>query len=276
MVNAEKLAQAGFKYLGRSYEEMDCQKFVERCLNDCGNSTDLPGSNAWYRKMTWVGSPEECKSRFGTIPAGAFLYIWANDGGEEARGYHDGKGNASHIGLVTGTGKGAIHSSQSRGEVCESEFKGKTIKHGGWNRVGLWDQVDYGEKINRILTGQSGGDPDPGGDEPVSDYATVFAPSGETVNLRKKPSTSSDRLAKVPIGTKVPLLSYGEQWCYVEYNGISGYMMTEFLIIGEVTLGDESDQTGDHVTLDPNTIMVQRDLLENIWNQIGDVLGFRG
>lgn len=275
MVSANDLAGAGFKYLGRSYSEMDCQAFVERCLKDCGCSLNLPGSNAWFRKMTWTGSPEECKTKFGSVPDGAFLYIWANDGGEPAKYHGDGIGNASHIGLVTGTGKGAIHSSQSRGEVCESEFHGKTIKHGGWNRVGLWDQVDYGEKVNKILTGHGGGSS--GGDEPVmSEYATVHANSGSTVNLRQRASTSSDRLAKVPIGSKVALLSYGDQWCYVEYNGVSGYMMTEFLIIGDVTLGDEPDQTDNHVSLDPNTVMVHRDILEGIYNQIGDILGLRG
>jgi hypothetical protein len=271
MVNADKLAQTGFKYLGVSYKEMDCQAFVERCLKDCGCSLNLPGSNAWFRKMTWRGSPEECKAKFGSVPDGAFLYIWADDGGEPAKYHGDGIGNASHIGLTTGTGKGAIHSSQSRGCVCESEFHGKTIKHGGWNRVGLWDQVDYGEKINRILNGG-----DSGGDESVSEWATVYAPSGETVNLRQKASVTSDRLAKVPIGSKVALLSYGDKWCYVEYNGISGYMMTEFLIIGDVTLGDEPGQADNHVTLDPNTVMVNRDILEGIYNQIGDILGLRG
>ena len=107
----------------------------------------------------------------------------------------------------------------------------------------------------------------------MSDYATVYAQSGSTVNLRKSASITSDKLAKVPIGSKVPLLSYGEKWCYVEYNGIFGYMLTEFLIIGEVT---NEGQTDDHVTLDPNTVMVNRDILEGIWNQIGDILGLRG
>ena len=48
-VDARTLAQAGFRYLGRSYSEMDCQAFVERCLADCGNHTDLGGSNSWFR-----------------------------------------------------------------------------------------------------------------------------------------------------------------------------------------------------------------------------------
>ena len=38
----------------------------------------------------------------------------------------------------------AIHSGKSRGRVCGSEFHGKTVKNGGWNRVGLWlKEVDY-------------------------------------------------------------------------------------------------------------------------------------
>ena len=271
MVNAEKLAQAGFKYLGRSYEEMDCQKFVEKSLKDCGNSTDLPGSNAWYRKMTWVGSPEECKSRFGTIPAGAFLYIWANDGGEEARGYHDGKGNASHIGLVTGTGKGAIHSSYSRGCVCESDFKGKTIKNGGWNRVGLWDEVDYGEPVNSILSGESKAD-DGGKEETMSEIATVWALSGSTVNIRKNQDKTSPLVDRVPVGEKVTLEHYGEEWSRVEYNGKTGYIMTKFLIIGEVTPGDSDEDEKE----DPNMVIVRRTILEEIYDQLGDILGLRG
>ena len=99
--SAEELSRSGDQFLGRSYEEMDCQEFVERCLQCIGLVLDLKGSNAWFRKMTWTGTPEECVKIFGSVPTGAFLFIWANDGGEVRRGYHDGKGNASHIGIVT-------------------------------------------------------------------------------------------------------------------------------------------------------------------------------
>ena len=78
----EMLAKAGEKYLGRKYGEMDCQAFAERCLRDIGVNLNLAGSNAWYRKMTWVGTPEECRARFGMIPNGAFLFILEQDGGQ--------------------------------------------------------------------------------------------------------------------------------------------------------------------------------------------------
>jgi len=149
--SAKALAQAGFRYIGAPYSSMDCQAFVERCMKDVGVSRNLPGSNAWYRAMTWTGTPEECKARFGSIPDGAFLFIMEQDGKEPAKYRRDGIGNASHIGIRTGKGQGAIHSSSSRGCVCESVFNDRTVRNGGWNRVGLWDAFDYGTKINEIM-----------------------------------------------------------------------------------------------------------------------------
>jgi len=74
-ISAEQVSLQGDKYLGTSYKTMDCQAFVEKCLKDAGLSVNLAGSNAWYReclKNGWVGTPEQCKSTFGSIPKGAF------------------------------------------------------------------------------------------------------------------------------------------------------------------------------------------------------------
>lgn len=148
MVNGSDLGNVGFKYIGTPYSTMDCQAFVEKCLADCGLRWDLAGSNAWYREVIkngWVGSPEACVREYGKVPEGAFLFILLHNGKEPEKYKPDGLGNASHIGLCTGSrGKGAIHSSSSKGCVAESEFHGKTIPNGGWNMVGLWNKVDYG------------------------------------------------------------------------------------------------------------------------------------
>ncbi len=173
---AKDLALAGEKYLGRSYQEMDCQAFVEQCLRNVGISLNLAGSNAWYRKMTWVGSPEECRQKFGSVPIGAFLFILASDGKEPAKYREDGIGNASHIGIRTGRGDGAIHSSQTRGCVAESVFRDKTIR-GGWNRVGLWDELDYGEMVNGILGEKCDGGGVPGCD--IGDGSFCPSPDGQ-------------------------------------------------------------------------------------------------
>lgn len=149
-VSARTVSLMGDKYLGRTYSQMDCQAFVEQCLADAGLNVNLTGSNAWYRAMTWVGTPEECRAKFGSIPVGAFLYILEQNGKEPDKYKADGLGNASHIGIYIGRESGAIHSSYSRGGVYYSYFAGSTI-NGGWNRVGLWTELDYGEAVNEML-----------------------------------------------------------------------------------------------------------------------------
>ena len=235
MISAETVSLQGDKYIGTPYSKMDCQGFVERCLSDAGIRKDLAGSNAWYRfvlKNGWVGTPEECRKRFGSIPKGAFLFILKNDGGETTRGYRDGLGNESHIGLYTGRGQGALHSSSSRGCVCESTFAGKTIRNGGWNTVGLWKELDYGQQINALLTGT----------EEVKEMtamiettmegaATVTSANGKPVRVRTKPSTKSGIVTSLPSGTAVEVLETNGDWCRIAY-AQTGWMIKQFLSKG--------------------------------------------
>ena len=258
--SAEEFSKVGDKYLGRPYSEMDCQKFVETCMADVGLRMDLPGSNAWYRKMSWVGSPEECVRRFGSVPKGALLFILEKDGKEPAKYRGDGIGNASHIGIKTGRGDGAIHSSSSRGCVAQSKFRDKTIPNGGWNRVGLWDRFSYGTMVDGYL-GHNGDqeqgktENDDQGDEKMqenktenrplsdslSDFGTVAAPSGSTVNLRKKKGGAL--LDRIPIGTEVEILDYGAEWCKVKAGRRVGYMMTRFIDSKDTVPGNVGDSS---------------------------------
>lgn len=268
MIKAGDLGRAGCKYLGTPYSTMDCQAFVEKCLKDCGNSTNLAGSNAWYRKVMkegWVGTPEECRKKYGLIPEGAFLFILKTDGGEPEKYKGDGIGNASHIGIYTGmTGKrmvqigkeagdsvaggfnygdGAINSSSIHGAVCTSNFAGRAI-NGGWNRIGLWlKKIDYG--VN-------------GGDEPVKTMV-VKTDNGGKLNLRAGASTKDDVLEQIPNGTKVEVLvSSAGGWSKISYNGTTGYVMSKYLT-------DETGGGGDTVT-------VSREELQAIYDIIGDML----
>ena len=105
MASARLLIRAAPAYLGTPYSTMDCQAFVEKCLSDIGINLNLAGSNAWYREVKahgWVGTPDECKKKYGTIPAGAFLFVLKNDGKEPEKYKTDGIGNSSHIGIYTG------------------------------------------------------------------------------------------------------------------------------------------------------------------------------
>lgn len=235
MVNGNELGNVGFQYLGVPYSKMDCQKFVEKCLSDCGLKMDLAGSNAWYREVYENGvimTPEECVKQLGCVPDGAFLFIHAYDGGEPAKYRGDGLGNASHMGLCTGDrGEGAIASSKSRGCVAESKFKGKSIS-GGWNAVGLYDKVsyDYGGGTEPI----PGPQPDPG---PTPEITAIVGnvPAGnrQDVNLRAKASTTGKLIDRVPCGEVVEILEYGDTWSKVRWEKQTGYMMSKYLLFDE-------------------------------------------
>ena len=76
--SAEEFSMAGDQFLGRSYEEMDCQELVERMMAAVGYRRNLGGSNSWFReckKNGWTGTPEECLREFGSVPKGALLFI---------------------------------------------------------------------------------------------------------------------------------------------------------------------------------------------------------
>ena len=154
-INAVTFSMMGDKYLYTPYSTYDCQAFVERMLADAGDGTNLAGSNAWYRKMSWRGTPEQCKATFGCIPTGAFLFIVVHDGGEPSH-YNDNLGNANHIGVVIHRNGGAIHSSQRKGGVYYSVFNDATIPNGGWNMIGLWTRMDYGDEVNEKLEALTG------------------------------------------------------------------------------------------------------------------------
>lgn len=165
--NALDFSLAGDKYLGQPYSSMDCQAFVEKCMADVGLRMDLGGSNSWFReciKHGWTGTPEECVRRFGGVPKGALLFILEPVSASTPGKFRsDGIGDATHMGIATGRGDGAIHSSSSRGCVCTSKFKNKTIPNGGWNRVGLYDRFDYGNPFTWLLDHDAGAAPsDPG------------------------------------------------------------------------------------------------------------------
>ncbi len=216
----------GDQYIGTPYSVMDCQAFVERCMLDVGLVYDLPGSNAWYRRMTWVGSPEECKARFGAIPKGAILYILEHDGKEPEQYKRDGIGNASHMGIYIERLSGAINSSKSRGGVAYSEFHGQSIP-GGWNRIGLWDQFDYGDKINSILNGGTGGSQSMAEN---ADVAIVHSANGQGVNMRSQKSTGSNRIMTIPEGAEVLVVDNDGIWSSIEYDGKHGYAMSMYLM----------------------------------------------
>ncbi len=100
-----------------------------------------------------------------------------------------------------------------------------------WCRV----QVDgiYGYMMTKYLSFTGSYMPTPTTQPSVpsgSTYATVTGQkAGEWLNLRALPSKDSGVLGKYYNNQSVLVLSYGAEWCRVQVDGKTGYMMTRYL-----------------------------------------------
>ena len=134
------------KYNKYKYDDLDCQAFVEKVLYDSGvrkpdgSAYNWKGSNSmWRSALSWRGTIAEAVEKFGQIPDGSWAFMLKNDGGEKDRGYTDGEGNASHVGIYVGGGM-----------VRDSTRSTKTKRDGvglssisDFNMIGLCKYLDY-------------------------------------------------------------------------------------------------------------------------------------
>ena len=81
-----------------------------------------------------------------------------------------------------------------------------------------------------------------------TEFATVFADSGSTVNMRTKAKTSAALVERVPSGARVELLGTCGSWTKVKFSSRVGYMMTKFLTAEEVLELDEDLTLEERIT----------------------------
>ena len=142
------------KYDKLKYSQYDCQAFAELVLKDIGVRSssgavfNWKGSNDMARNaVSWIGTKEECIKQFGAIPLGAWAFIWENKtGNEKARGYSDGLGNYSHIGIYVGGDivRDSTRWKNSSGEYVRDGVADRALS--AFNRIGLCKYLDFGTK----------------------------------------------------------------------------------------------------------------------------------
>lgn len=81
------------------------------------------------------------------------------------------------------------------------------------------------------------------------------------LNMRTGPDTKASRIMQLPVGTTVSVTEEDGEWCQISYAGKTGYVMAKYLT--------KDTSTGAMV-------MVDRAVLESIYDEIGDLLGLRG
>ena len=116
--------------------------------------------------------------------------------------------------------KSASKASQSLGTYPRNTFVNILEKGGTWCKVEVEGRTGYMMSEYLSFYGTSS-----------AAWATVVHPDGGSyVNLRNGPSQSTGKvIERVPDGSEVIILTPGKTWSQIEYDGITGYMMTRFL-----------------------------------------------
>lgn len=239
--------------VGYTYEEMDCQAFVEHCVKQAGGSMDYRGSNDMARNAVWLGTLENAKAAGKLVPGAGMLIHEDTEANLPAKYRGDGLGDFSHVGLYVGddaltdTDKNGqkrscdvVHSSSTMERVA-----GSTLQN-GWTHVMWFSEIDYGVDVQPGVeigteisqdidaTGAEGGLT--AGTPAASNerYATVVSPDGNPVKLRKTASQKESVYWMVNPGARVLVEREKDGWSLVTAVCSDGYvrrayMMSQFL-----------------------------------------------
>ena len=150
---AVQLARAAVQAVGvgYTYDEMDCQAFIEHCARQAGGAMDYLGTNDMARRAAWLGTLSQAQAEGRLVPGAGLLIREETEENLPARYASGGLGDFSHAGLYVGpdaltdTDKSgrmrscdAVHSSATRGRVA-----GSTLQN-GWTHVLWFPEIDYG------------------------------------------------------------------------------------------------------------------------------------
>lgn len=133
-----------------TYDELDCQAFVEHCVRQAGGRMDYLGTNDMARRAAWLGTLDEARAQGRLVPGAGLLIREATEANLPARYTGDGLGDFSHVGLYVGenaltdTDKNGrrracdvVHSSATMGRVA-----GSTLQN-GWTHALWFSEIDY-------------------------------------------------------------------------------------------------------------------------------------
>ena len=63
----------------------------------------------------------------------------------------------------------------------------------------------------------------------IGQHNNTVKTNGSNLYLRDSASKDGNILAEMPDGTRINIVEYDDNWCYIEYNGIKGYASTDYL-----------------------------------------------
>ena len=107
---ANQLARAATAaaHVGYTYDEMDCQAFIEHCARQAGGAMDYLGTNDMARRAAWLGTLSQAQAEGRLVPGAGLLIREETEANLPARYASGGLGDFSHAGLYVGPDAGSM------------------------------------------------------------------------------------------------------------------------------------------------------------------------
>lgn len=240
--------------MGYTYDEMDCQAFVEYCVKQAGGRMDYRGSNDMARNAVWLGTLENAKAAGKLVPGAGMLIHEDTEANLPAKYRGDGLGDFSHVGLYVGENALTDVDKNGNARSCDVVHSSATMRRvagstlaNGWTHVMWFPEIDYGNEAGlRVDHGADSGDVADGGMD-TSDgltagtpaqsadrYAVVVSPDGGPVKLRKSTSKDESLYWHVNPGARVQVEHERDGWALIRAICTDGYtrrayMMAQYL-----------------------------------------------
>lgn len=158
-----------------------------------------------------------------------------------------------HIGLVDEDKAYVLNAKGTTQGFCRDRL----TDDNGWDFVAYIKNVDYGKEEQM---------PDLKGD-----WAKVVRPEGKignTVRMRKAPSMTADVIMNIPFGTEVLVLKDQGQWCEIQFDDKTGWMMSNYL-----EYAHQDDETDAISQEDRNRIDAALSAIQTQLDIIGSIIG---
>ena len=240
--------------VGYTYDEMDCQSFIEHCVRQAGGTMDYLGTNDMARRAAWLGTLDEARAQGRLVPGAGVLIREETEANLPARYVGDGLGDFSHVGLYVGEDALTDVDKNGNARSCDVVHSSATMRRvagstlaNGWTHVMWFQEIDYGNDAGLgVDQGADSGDVANGGmdmsDEltagtpatTVKQYAVVVSPDGGPVKLRKSASTEETLYWLVNAGARVQVERERDGWALIRAICTDGhtrraYMMAQYL-----------------------------------------------
>lgn len=237
---------------GISYQQMDCQAFVERVVTACGGAMAFAGSNDMARHACdWVEPIEDARKAGRLVPGVALFIKEPDESGLPEKYRGDGLGDFSHVGLYVGSKSGLRDVDKNgRMRACDVVHSSATMKRvagstlqNGWTHVGRLSAVEYGDGATGVAatsaTVVAGAAVESSSDglstQPLESaaVATICTPNGLPLKMRAKPTANCKLYKKLPNGAQVLVVerNCGDDcgWARVQVGSRRWYVRAEFI-----------------------------------------------